>query len=231
MGTPNFASPSNASKYFVVLTNREEEFKQCPECNAKYYEWEEDLKDLHYCKECDTDITYTEIESETIYPEHWECEEFIANIKEEILSLPNGYRDNTSFNDRNYERSSLGKLSESKCFGDIDVTVNIIGILQSAYYEGATLDYLVELKVNGNNYDISTGSHYDENVDDVLESEYSEMSKGLQVIQRRNAEKWVDNTIVKLSEQLEAIFENFTEHKLKCTAVFSNGEAVYEHTN
>jgi hypothetical protein len=236
MGTPNFASPSNASKYFVVLTNREEEVKTCPECDAKHHEWEYDLDEVKECFNCHEDITDVETETETIYPDEYECDDLIGNIGYEIKEQ-GGVKENEWIgNNRSYGIQSLGYFSESRMYGDIEVEVVVKAVLQSAYYEGATLDYLITVEIDGDTYDYSTGSRYDNSVEDIStevgeRQDYNGLNKGIIAIMRPKIESFIEQTVSDLSEKVEAIFENWTEHKLTCKGVFSNGEAVYEHTN
>ena len=232
MGTPNFARPSNASKYFVVLTGREEKYKECPECKSKHYEWEHTLEELKECDLCKEDLTNEDIQEEYVYPDEWEADDLIENIGCNIKEI-GGVKENEWIgNDRNYGMQSLGYLEESKDFGDVNVNVVVKAVIQNAYYEGATLDYLIyiEDQYNGE-FKHSTGSYYDEDIDSILETvfdePYTDMNVGMRKIQARYAEKWAEQTIAKLSEKIEAIFEVYSEHKLGRTGVFSNGEAIY----
>lgn len=231
MATPNFASPKNASKYFVVLTNIEEKYKECEECLHRHYEWEYDLDELNECEnECENPTF--EIGCETRAPETHECDDLMLNIESEITSLEHGFTDDTKFHDRNYQRASLGALNVSKTFGDITVELKLTSILQSAYYEGATLDYMLEVYNGGEMIEPYDTCSLEDIVIDLFdlnynEHDYSEMSKGLRTIQCRNAFNWIEEQVSLLGEQLEKIYERFSSHKLQCDGVFSNGEAVY----
>ena len=84
--------------------------------------------------------------------------------------------------------------------------------------------------------EIEDSPHWECTVEDVLQDlfetkysshDYSDMNKGLRIIQSKNAEKFCEIAISKLSEQLEKIFETYSQHKLQCDGVFSNGEAIY----
>lgn len=230
MGTPNFAKPSNASKYYAVLTNQEVEVKECPECGHQHPDWEYSLKELAQCETCKSDLTEVEVTTEVQVPDSWECEDFINNIGEAIEAI-GGEAENESFLDRNYERQSLGTLESEKSYGDIDFNVKLTAILQNAYYDGATLDYIIQIEANGDTFDYSTGSYYDQDLEEILESvfdtDYTEMNAGLCKILQPKAQAWIEGEITKLSNQLEEVYENWTQHKLGCTGVFSNGEAIY----
>lgn len=220
MATPNFAIPTNASKYFVVLTKREETIKKCKDCNAKHYQWEFDLSDINHCEECESDNI--EETTEYVQPQDWEYNDLIQNIKNEITKLKDGYEDDTQFFDRNYQRTTLGKLEVSKWYGDVEISLRLTAFIQSAYYDGATLDYLVEV-YNGYEY---TEEPYEDIIKDFLRDN-SEMSIGMQKIQTKNILNWLEITIKNLSQELEKIYDNFAQHKLQCNGVFGNGEAIY----
>lgn len=230
MGTPNFARPSNASKYYAVLTNQEVEVKECPDCGHQHPEWEYNLEEITQCKQCKIDLSEVEVTTDVQVPDSWECEELIRNIGE-VIEAQGGSAENESFRDRNYERQSLGVLENHRAYGDVELGVKLTAILQSAYYEGATLDYMVQIEANGETFDYSTGSYYDQDLDSVLESAfdsyYSDMNAGLCKMLRPKAQTWIENQIEELSAKLEDIYENWSEHKLGCTGVFSNGEAIY----
>jgi len=230
MGTPNFARPSNASKYYAVLTNQEVKVKECPDCGHQHPEWDYNLKTLSQCDHCEGDLSEVEVTTEVRVPDSWECDDFIHNIGYEIEGI-GGRAENESFQDRNYERQSLGVLENHRAYGDVELGVKLTAILQSAYYEGATLDYMVQIEANGETFDYSTGSYYDTDLDSVLESvfepEYSEMNAGLCKIMQSKAEIWLESQIEELSAKLEGLYEDWSQHKLGCTGVFSNGEAIY----
>jgi transcription initiation factor TFIIIB Brf1 subunit/transcription initiation factor TFIIB len=231
MGTSNFAHPSNASKYFVVLTNREEEYKECEECNEKHYAYDYNLEETTECYDCGVELP-TEIETETQSPHEFEYDDLKTNLGDSIEEIGGYSLDESYDNDRNYNRQSVGKLTSSKSFGDIEVELELIAIIQSAYYEGATLDYAIQIYNGGENVEVDSYSSEDDIIDDLFEVKYddhyySNMNKGMRIIQSKNALNWVEKEIKSLSSKLEIIFEQFSEHKLQRQGVFSNGEAVY----
>lgn len=233
MSTPNFARPSNASKYFVVLTGREENKSVCNECGDEHYEWEEDYicSEGEPCANCGSiDIKH---EEEYRQPEQFEYDDLIDNIGHDIKEN-GGIKENKYLDNSRYSIQSLGYFKETKHYGDIDVTIKITAVIQSAYYEGATLDYLIEVESRGDSWKHNTGSHYDNDLDsimdDVFDPYYTDLNKGLCKIMIPKALNWCENTIERLSSKVEGIFEGWSEHKLKCKGVFSNGEAIYEQT-
>lgn len=229
MGTPNFASPSNASKYFVVLTSREEEVLKCSECGEVHHDWESNLENLRECSNCESEEL--EKEDNTVYPESWAYEDLVENLGHEIKSL-GGRKESEHLDTSRYSISSIGVIEEEKYYGDIDITVKITSTIQSAYYDGATLDWLVEVESRGETWKHSTGSHYDETLEDIVDMifdpYYSEMNAGLCKIMQPKAVNWVEQTISEIEEKLEKLYEDWSKHKLHCKGVFSNGEAIYE---
>lgn len=235
MGTPNFASPQNASKYFVVLTDKEVKYKECSECGEKHYEWEYDLDNLTRCNFNQCKGTIFEEYTETRSSDEWEYSDLKDNIGNDIEAIGGSSLDEPIGYDRNYNRQALGTLTRAKYFGDIDVELEIKVLVQSAYYEGATLDYLISIYNGGEMTEIEDGYH-PTTIEDILEDlfetkyeehQYSTMNKGMRVIQTRYAKNWVEKQITDTSEQVEKIFETYADSELKCIGLFSNGEAIY----
>ena len=221
MGTSNFAR-GNTSKVFAVLMNTEETFKECSECEQKHYNFEysaESFKNLTCCE----GATFEE-ETEYRSAESYEYDDFKEHLKEtaqeEIKELKNIWykEENGSDNDRNYCATDLFSFNTSKMFGDIEVEVSIIGQIVSAYYEGASLDFAVEF--NDEEYT------NDEPDFEWLFEYQSDMNKGLQVLQNRNAIKWAEKTKTELIELIEEVFTKVSQ-PLNVVASFSNGETIY----
>lgn len=230
MATPNFARPSNASKYFVVLTGREEKYIECPECEKKHYEWEHTLEELKECYLCNEDLTNEVIQEEYVYPDSYESDDLIENLGYEIERI-GGTKENEYLGDRNYPIQSIGVFRESKMYGDVEITVKVTATIQSAYYEGATLDWLVEIEDYSDTYKHSTGSYHDESLDDIMDilfnPYYTDLNAGLCKIMQSKAVVWAEQTISDIGEKLEKLYEQWSGHKLHCKGVFSNGEAIY----
>lgn len=232
MGAPNFAHPQNASKYFVVLTDREIKYKKCKSCKEKHYEWEFDLDILTKCNNCNS--TKLKSKSKIQSPDEWEYEDLKSNIGHSLTGIGGDILDEPYGHDNSYHRQVVGSLSSSKSFGDIEVEIEIKVVVQSAYYEGATLDYLIFVYNGSENVELNDyykiTSH--EVIEDLFETKYSshnysEMSRGLRVIQSKHAENWAEKEIQEMSTKIETILEQYSEHKLQRQGVFSNGEAVY----
>ena len=222
MGTSNFAR-GNTSKVFAVLMNTEETFKECSECGQKHYDFEysaESFKNLTCCE----GATFEE-ETEYRSAESYEYDDFKEYLREtaeeEIKELKNiWYKEESgSDNDRNYCATDLFSFNTSKMFGDIEISVKVIGQVVSAYYEGASLDFAVEF--NDEEYT------NDEPDFEWLFEYQSEMNKGLQVLQNRNAVKWAEKTKTELIELIEEVFTKVSQ-PLNVLGTASNGETFYE---
>ena len=222
MGTSNFAR-GNTSKVFAVLMNTEETFKECSECGQKHYDFEyslESFKNLTCCE----GATFEE-ETEYRSAESYEYDEFKEYLREtaeeEIKELKNiWYKEESgSDNDRNYCATDLFSFNTSKMFGDIEISVKVIGQIVSAYYEGASLDFAVEF--NDEEYT------NDEPDFEWLFEYQSDMNKGLQVLQNRNAIKWAEKTKTELIELIEEVFTKVSQ-PLNVLGTASNGETFYE---
>ena len=208
------------SKVFAVLMDREEKYSKCSECEEKYWEWEG-----NYVEEGDTDCPDCDckdcIEHGTEYrsAESYEYDEFKEYLRETAQENKKQFlylEEDGSDNDRNYCATNLFSYSTSKMFGDIEIEVRIIGQIVSAYYEGASLDFVVEFNGEEN-----------EELDFYWDFDNSNMNRGLQVLQNRNAVKWAGKTKTELIELIEEVFTKVSE-PLNVVASFSNGETIYQ---
>lgn len=224
MGTSNFAR-GNTSKVFAVLMNTEETFKECSECGHKHYDWEYSLDTLTECENSCEGATFSEEQTEYRSCESYEYDEFKEYLRETAEEKIKNRKDihfkeeNGSNNDRNYCATDLFSFNTSKMFGDIEVEVSIIGQIVSAYYEGASLDFAVEF--NDEEY-----TNDEPNFEWLFEYQ-SEMNKGLQVLQNRNAIKWAEKTKTELIELIEEVFTKVSQ-PLNVLGTASNGETFYE---
>ena len=220
MSASNFHR-GNTSKVFAVLMDREEIFKECPECGEihnKYTYSEEDFNNLVCCE-----VNLVE-QTEYVSAERYEYEDFKEYLREtaqeeakELKTI--WYKEESgSDNDRNYCATNLFSYSTSKMFGDIEIEVRIIGQIVSAYYEGASLDFVVEFNGEENE---ELGFYWD--------FDNSDMNRGLQVLQNKNAVKWAEKTKTELIELIEEVFTKVSQ-PLNVVASFSNGETIYQKT-
>lgn len=224
MGTSNFAR-GNTSKVFAVLMNTEETFKECSECGQRHYDYEYSLDTLNECENGCEGASFSEEETEYRSVESYEIDEFEEYLREtaqeEIKNLKEvWYREESgSDNDRNYCATDLFSFNTSKMFGDIEVEVSIIGQIVSAYYEGASLDFAVEF---------NDEEYTNDKPDFEWLFEYqSDMNKGMQVLQNRNAIKWAEKTKTELIELIEEVFAKVSQ-PLNVLGTASNGETFYE---
>ena len=218
MSASNFHR-GNTSKVFAVLMDREETFKECPECGEihnKYIYSEEDFNNL-VCCEVDL-VEQTEYRSAERY-EYEDFKEYLRETaQEEAKELKTiWYKEESgSDNDRNYCATNLFSYSTSKMFGDIEISVKVIGQIVGAYYEGASLDFVVEFNGEEN-----------EELDFYWDFDNSDMNRGLQVLQNKNAIKWAEKTKTELIRLIEEVFTKVSE-PLNVVASFSNGETIYQ---
>ena len=218
MGASNFHRGAT-SKVFAVLMDREETFKECPECGEihnKYTYSEEDFNNL-VCCEVDL-VEQTNYVSPDEY-EYDDLKDYIRETAQEEIKNRKGIRfkaESGSDNDRNYCATNLFSYSTSKMFGDIEIEVRIIGQIVSAYYEGASLDFVVEFNGEEN-----------EELDFYWDFDNSDMNRGLQVLQNKNAIKWAEKTKTELIKLIEEVFTKVSE-PLNVLGTASNGETFYE---
>ena len=168
-------------------------------------------------------------ETETRYPEEYEVDELKDFIKNEIEDLENGryynwVKDSNEL--RSFPSSYLGSLRTYKPYGDIDIEVYIHAFLRSGYYEGACLDWTLQVDINGD------GEYIDEDdiqyaANDIREYASTNMSNGLRTIMAYKAEKWIRSEADRLSGIMENIFSRNSDVELAKVATFSNGETIY----
>jgi len=220
MGASNFAR-ANASKYYVVLTNNEVETKECQECGHVHRDWEFDLETLSECENCKATDLSNDTEVQEI--DHFEVDDqkeyTIECLKENKLYKKwNGYEMDKSDMDRNYPATTFFQIEKSKLFGDIEMEVQIALNLVGAYYEGATLDWNIEVLCQG--YEIDEA-----NIAQELTYQ-SEMNKGMQAMQVKNISNWLEKTKKEGIDMVEKAFEKSSK-PYNLMGTFSNGESIY----
>ena len=208
MGTSNFAR-GNTSRVFAVLMN--EDVYVCSECGAYHYE---------ESPECCEGATYEEESRAVEYHDVLDLKSYVRELAEQKASKGIQYSDEDgSDNDRNYCGHDLFSYRMSKWYGDIEIEVQIVAKMVSAYYEGASLDFDVT---------VFDGDHFSDSDDAILYAfDQSDMKEGMKVIQQRHAERWVDKAKDQLIELVEQVFEQVSM-PLKVVGTFSNGETIYE---
>ena len=224
MGASNFHRGAT-SKVFAVLMDTEETFKECSECGHKHYDYEYSLDTLNECENGCEGATFSEEGTEHKGCESYEYDDFKEYLRETAQEEIKNRKDirfkeeSGSDNDRNYCATDLFSFNTSKMFGDIEIEVRIIGQIGqivSAYYEGASLDFVVEFNGEEN-----------EELDFYWDFDNSDMNRGLQVLQNKNAIKWAEKTKTELKELIEEVFTKVSM-PLNVVASFSNGETIYQ---
>ena len=124
-------------------------------------------------------------------------------------------------NPRTFDGNFIGSWSIEKQYAGVSIEAIITAKANSGYYEGACLDFNIETFVAGN--------ERDEVEEDDL-TYYGTINKGLAKILAPKANAWLINAKDKLCNDLELLFGNVCEVKLKRVATFNNGETIYEKT-
>ena len=193
MGTSNFHNV-NARCIYPVLLNYEIN-KEDEDGN------ETDEKVLMYCDDFDYECLVENV-----------CEMlkeknigFVSSIGRDIDEL------------RSYPSKVLGTVRKEKTIGGIDVAVELVCVLRSAYYEGANLDYCIYEEVE--NEDL---------IDIVDQFDFYSEFKGISKIHAEIASKWIETTKSELIEAIEDVYSVVSGVKLRKVATFSNGETIYE---
>ena len=236
MGTSNFAK-GNTSRVYAVLMNTEETFKECTECGHKHYDYEYTLKDVNYCAECNSEDLTEETEYRSA--EDYDYDDFKEYLREtaqrKVKETTFDYRDeDNSDNDRNYCATDLFSFRSSKMYGDIEVYITITGQIVSAYYEGASLDYRLEIYNGSEDVEVENGYYTTTEadiLDDLFAPKYehynSDMNKGLRSIMLKKATIWAEKETEKMKNLIEEIFTEVSQ-PLNVLGTASNGETFYE---
>ncbi len=166
-------------------------------------------------------------ENENVSCESWEYEEQIENVQYHMEQNKgkftySDYEQKSQLDNRNFCASFVGSLSIAKNFGDVNVDVQLNCFSRAGYYEGACLDWELNINVDGNDSDdIDDVTYFVENT-----SSYN-MNEGMLKIQAKNAQKWAN----KIKDELIAAVEKSFENSSTCfvrVATFSNGETIYQ---
>lgn len=220
MGASNFAR-ANASKYFVVLTNNEVQTKVCNECEHVHRDWEYNLDTLSECANCkaidlNDDMEIEEIDQIDIDSQK---EYTIERLKEnKLFKKWNGYETDDHDMDRNYPTTTFFLIEKNKSFGDIVMEVQVAINLVGAYYEGATLDWNMQVLCQGYEFD-------EESLEEEIAYQ-SEMNKGMQAMQVKNIRNWLEKTKKEGIDMVEKAFEESSK-PYNLMGTFSNGESIY----
>lgn len=232
MGTSNFSRLNNASKYYTVFMNVEEKYVECNECNEKFYEYEPEYETSEselICSKCGSDAI--EFKEEYRSLESWEIDDWKLYFRE-CLENVGGTYDEELTNDRNRPARYLGYFQQSKFYGDEEFTVRLRIYYQHGYYEGANLDYDIEIDAGYGweevDEELCNGNIV--TIEDIVTNslENSDLPKGMQKIQSKNIIKWIEKYIKETSEKIENLFSEVCDNRLELVCTFSNGESIYK---
>lgn len=167
-------------------------------------------------------------EMKTVSCESYEYDEQIENVKYHLEENKGKFsysecETKSQSDNRNFEASFIASLSTNKSFGDVNVEVEINCFSRSGYYEGACLDWELNINVDGTTEDDVEGiqSCF---IDGYT---YSDMNAGLLKIQGKNAQKWANKIKNEIVEVVEKSFELSSTCFVRL-ATFSNGETIYQ---
>lgn len=167
-----------------------------------------------------------------------EWDDVIENIR--TRGVREGYWASTHWN-KKMDAREICYTSSCERFGtawttETDITSTIV--IRSGYYEGAVLDYEIELVTS--DADSFFLSDYD-SIDDLIDAYLDALEEIIQwkgrqdkwnvgtfYIQKNNIRKWIDKRISDEIDKCESFCAENVDTELVCCGVLSNGEAVYE---
>lgn len=207
MGTSNFCR-TNASKMFAICMDYEDEFldddfNPTGETEMRRCELYEYLEMLEFVREQMKDAAAKTPDIEY---------DFYNWVKES--------------NDRNFPEKYIGSFRMIKILGDIECIFYIHVFSVSGYYEGACLDWRIEIDIFNDELD---GDSSDEIASTIIDNaSWSNLNKGLVTIFANRMQREYDKVIRdRLVNTLENVFESVSM-PLNVVGRFSNGETIYE---
>ena len=232
MGTSNFSRLKNASKYYTIFMDIKEKFVKCDECDTKFLEWESEYEEIESTKCCtnckSSDLTFDE---EYRSLESWEIDDWKSYFRECLENVGGTYEDEEVVHDRNRPAQYLGYFQQSKFYGEEEFTVRLRMYYHCGYYEGANLDYDIEIEgmYGWEEVDEELWNGSKVTIEDIVTNslEGSDLPKGMQKIQAKNAMKWIEKVKVETSEKIENLFSEVCDNRLELVGTFSNGESIY----
>jgi len=131
--------------------------------------------------------------------------------------------------DRNYPETYIGSFRMFKILGDIECIFYIHAFSVSGYYEGACLDWRIEIDAMDESID---GDDSDQIACALIDrASWSNLPAGLVTIFANKMQRAYDNIIRdELVRSLEKVFEEYSM-PLNVVGRFSNGETIYEKAN
>lgn len=209
MSTPNFAK-QNASKYFAFGFNQYFTQEYVDECEL-------DQELVGQYDEVGTQINF----DDTIGNVHWELSH-------------KGWHDIEEYDrDRSYPSRYFAEKCIEFNFCRARITIKVRACVTSAYYDGATFDWVGELIVEGERYwDYNNGGEYDlpdylDKLETLVVQDDWFDNLGLDKIHAKNVVARIEREFKKLTDEAEQVFQQYSERVLVCGGIFSNGEAIY----
>ncbi|MCK9429609.1 MAG: hypothetical protein M0R17_06355 [Candidatus Omnitrophica bacterium] len=198
MSTSNFYN-KNTSKVFAVLMPHEEEPLLLNDENHN-------------------------VGNELIYPEEWEYDDLIANLRESLQKSILEYKElNICDRERNFSGKYFAEVYSEKEIAHCYICIRLRCVIRSGYYKGANLDWELLIDIEQLTY---------EDIPDVNDIQYiikynNYPNKGMLKIQSKNILKYIEKEIPKVVKIVEDIYTKFSEPLVKF-ATFNNGETIYK---
>lgn len=157
----------------------------------------------------------------------WSFDDLKTNVNERFTEVYGTNESDWKDNDRNYPAFGIVEFTKSYLFAGTNIHARFTIICTSGYYEGANLDYLIE---------IDTQSMYGvfdyEDVDnmDINDLEDSDLNEGMKVIQLPKIKSFIKRVVeaekVKIDEILASLSDSYER-----VGGFSDGTSLYVASN
>ena len=191
------------------------------------------------------DTLTNEDTNEEVLMDYWDWEQRMESIRENIKDK-NGFTPVApSTYDSDNDAHVLGFKDE---WHDLDKSGNFYInltktlLIRDGHYRGAVLDYDIEMSYDGEGGTLCGGvfsggdpeEDLKDNVLDAIEEDIKYWNgvrgwnMGLFKMQKNNLNKKLQKIITAARAEMETICKENADMKLYCTAVFSNGEALYQ---
>ena len=157
------------------------------------------------------------------------------------------YNKNGYDNDQYYPASYYAEVEKSFTFCGVDVCVSAEMSVRGGYYSACNLDFDIKVKCESDWGLINPYYYYrnsrsrcdysvprelaDDFVDEMIDCQVYEnagVTKGLLVMNKKRLSKRVEAEIFEMVDLANSLCKKLCDDEYACTAVFSNGEAIYE---
>lgn len=163
---------------------------------------------------------------EEVHYEQWDWDAEIDYIQEALKEKGYGTNGDYTNDNRNFPAQYLAHKYNSKNFMGIEMYVEVTSVIRSGYYQGANLDYEINVSMEGHgghDLDEITEEYLFEMIEDYNDGE----NRGMMRINAIRANNWITREVEQLTEEIEKVFDHMTTPYVK-TGGFSDGTAVYE---